>query len=65
MIDVLAAHPGDRVEHAPAVAVELRKGVQVDVAVVDASCQPNVVALSQMLRWVSCTPFGRAVVPLV
>ena len=28
-------------------------------------CQPNVVAFSQMLRWVSCTPFGRAVVPLV
>ena len=29
------------------------------------SCQPNVVALSQMLRCVSCTPLGRAVVPLV
>ena len=28
-------------------------------------CQPNVVALSQRLRWVSCTPLGRAVVPLV
>ncbi len=29
------------------------------------ACQPNVVALIQMLRWVSCTPLGRAVVPLV
>ena len=28
-------------------------------------CQPNVVALTQRLRCVSCTPFGRAVVPLV
>ena len=28
-------------------------------------CQPNWVALSQQLRWVSCTPLGRAVVPLV
>jgi hypothetical protein len=26
-------------------------------------CQPNVVALSQMLRCVSWTPLGRAVVP--
>ena len=29
------------------------------------TCQPNVVALIQRLRCVSCTPFGRAVVPLV
>ena len=29
------------------------------------ACQPNVAAFIQMLRWVSCTPFGRAVVPLV
>ena len=28
-------------------------------------CQPKVAALIQMLRCVSCTPFGRAVVPLV
>ncbi len=28
-------------------------------------CQPKVVALIQRLRCVSCTPFGRAVVPLV
>ena len=28
-------------------------------------CHPNVAAFSQMLRCVSCTPFGRAVVPLV
>ena len=28
-------------------------------------CQPNVVALTQSVRCVSCTPFGRAVVPLV
>ena len=26
-------------------------------------CQPNIAALSHRLRWVSCTPFGRAVVP--
>ncbi len=26
-------------------------------------CHPNVAALSQQLRCVSCTPFGRAVVP--
>jgi hypothetical protein len=26
-------------------------------------CQPKIAALSQMLRWVTCTPFGRAVVP--
>jgi hypothetical protein len=34
--DVLRAHAGDGVQHAPAVAVELGKRVQVDVAVVDA-----------------------------
>ena len=34
--DVLGAHPGDGVEHAPPVAVELRERVQVHVAVVDA-----------------------------
>ena len=34
--DVLGAHAGDGVEHAPAVAVELRQRVQVHVAVVDA-----------------------------
>ena len=28
-------------------------------------CQPKVVALIQSVRCVSCTPFGRAVVPLV
>ena len=28
-------------------------------------CQPKVAAFNQMLRCVSCTPFGRAVVPLV
>jgi hypothetical protein len=28
-------------------------------------CQPNVTALTQMLRCVSWTPLGRAVVPLV
>ena len=28
-------------------------------------CQPKVAALSQQLRWVSWTPLGRAVVPLV
>ena len=28
-------------------------------------CQPKVAALSQQLRWVSCTPLGRAVVPEV
>ena len=28
-----------------------------------ARCQPKVTALSQQLRWVSCTPLGRAVVP--
>jgi len=28
-------------------------------------CHPKVAALSQRLRWVSWTPFGRAVVPLV
>ena len=33
---VLAAHPGDGVEHPPAVAVELRERVQVHVAVADA-----------------------------
>jgi len=27
------------------------------------SCRPNTVAFSHRLRWVSCTPFGRAVVP--
>ena len=32
---------------------------------VTAVCQPKVAALSQQLRWVSCTPLGRAVVPLV
>jgi hypothetical protein len=32
---------------------------------VTVACQPNVVALIQQLRWVSCTPLGRAVVPLV
>ena len=26
-------------------------------------CHPNVAALTQQLRWVICTPFGRAVVP--
>ena len=26
-------------------------------------CQPNVALLIHRLRWVSCTPFGRAVVP--
>ncbi len=34
--DVAATHPGDRVHHAPAVAVEHRHRPQVDVAVVDA-----------------------------
>ena len=34
--DVLAAHPRDGVQHPPAVAVELRQRVQVDVAVADA-----------------------------
>ena len=64
--DVPAAHAGDRVRHAPAVAVEHRQRVEVDVAVAHAdACQPNVVALTQMLRCVICTPFGRAVVPLV
>ena len=29
------------------------------------SCHPNTVAFSQMLRWVSSTPLGRAVVPEV
>ena len=28
-------------------------------------CQPNTVALSHKLRWVCCTPLGRAVVPEV
>ena len=28
-------------------------------------CQPKIAAFSQQLRWVSCTPLGRAVVPLV
>ena len=28
-------------------------------------CQPKIAALSQQLRWVSCTPLGRAVVPEV
>ncbi len=28
-------------------------------------CRANVVAFTQRLRWVSCTPLGRAVVPLV
>ena len=28
-------------------------------------CQPNRQALTQQLRWVSCTPLGRAVVPEV
>ena len=28
-------------------------------------CQPNVVELTHRLRCVSCTPLGRAVVPLV
>ena len=28
-----------------------------------ARCQPNVTALSQKFRCVSCTPLGRAVVP--
>jgi hypothetical protein len=26
-------------------------------------CQPKLAALSQQVRWVSSTPFGRAVVP--
>ena len=28
-------------------------------------CSPKTVALSHRLRWVSCTPLGRAVVPEV
>ena len=28
-------------------------------------CHPKIDALSQALRWVICTPLGRAVVPLV
>jgi hypothetical protein len=28
-------------------------------------CQPKTVAFSHRLRWVSCTPLGRAVVPEV
>ena len=64
--DVAAAHAGDRVRHPPAVAVEHRQRVQEHVAVVDTSCASRTsVAFSQMLRCVSCTPFGRAVVPLV
>ena len=46
---MLAAHPGHRVEHAPAVAVELGEGVQIDVTVVhthvpaeDRRVQPDV-----------------------
>ena len=41
---VAAAHPGDRVDHAPAVAVEHRHWPQVHVAVVTPVCQPNVIA---------------------
>ena len=43
----------------------MRERVEVDVAVGHAGVQPKVTALIQMLRWVSCTPFGRAVVPEV
>ena len=57
--------PGHRVRHPPAVAVEHRQRVQVDVAVADLLCMPKVTALTQMLRWVICTPLGRAVVPQV
>ncbi len=39
--DVLRAHARDRVQHAPAVAVELRQRVQVDVAVADAELPPE------------------------
>ena len=64
--DVPAAHARDRVGHAPAVAMEHRERVEIHVAVADTdACQPKVVALTQMLRCVICTPFGRAVVPLV
>ena len=64
--DLLRAHAGDRVRHAPAVAVEHRQRVQVRRRGRSRRvCQPNVAALSHRLRWVSCTPFGRAVVPLV
>jgi hypothetical protein len=64
--DVLGgAQAREREGHAPAVAVEHRQRVEVDVAVVDAGVQANVVAFSHKLRCVSCTPLGRAVVPLV
>jgi len=62
---VAAAHGGDRIGHAPAVAVEHRQRVEQDVAVADVVCQPNAVALSQQFRCVNWTPFGRAVVPEV
>ena len=32
---------------------------------VTVACQPKTAAFSQQFRWVSCTPLGRAVVPLV
>ena len=63
--DLRHAQAGHRERHAPAVGVEHRQRVQVDVAVGDAGVHPKVTALVQMLRWVSCTPLGRAVVPEV
>ena len=38
---VLAAHPGDRVQHPPAVAVELGERVQIRVAIADAHLPPE------------------------
>ncbi len=64
--DVPAPHARDRVRHAPAVAMEHRAACAASTSrSVTVVCQPNTVAFSQMLRCVSCTPFGRAVVPLV
>ena len=60
------AHRGQRVRQPPAVAVEERLALQVDVArATRRRCQPTLAACSQSVRWVSWTPFGRAVVPEV
>ena len=43
--DLRGAHAGHRERHAPAVGVEHRQRVEVDVAVGDAVCRPNVVGV--------------------
>ena len=61
--DLSDAESRQHERHTPAVAVEHRQGVEVGVVVVDAHVEAHRERFNHRFLCVSCTPFGRAVVP--